>query len=849
MRALLGAAVVAAAASAVVVPVPSALADADHRPAGLTTGRGLVHLANVFAGTDTNLKDQGTGGSAGNMSPAATAPFGMVSWGPRTVPDAVAYGAGYTYSDTKISGFDLTRFQGGGCAGFGDVPIMPTTEPVTESPALPFSNVLDETLTAGFDHQHESASPGAYSVELNPGTKRAVGVELGTTTRAGVGRFTFPASASTGTVVVNAGGGRDAVDHAAVRILPGGRVVEVRAGNGRFCENPLGTTLNVVMRFDRPFASHAVWQGQRLREGGSSASSRALVGIGYTPGFGGLPADVPYYPADTAQAGAVLRFPVARHRTVGVRIGLSYVSLQGARAALRHEVAGRGLDEVRRETTARWARLLGRVRVAGGADIDRRMLATTMYQSLLSPQVIGDVDGRFPALDGRVHKAHGWNAYSQMSLWDEYRTHAQLLALVAPRQARDMARSLLADARIAGFLPRWPAGASSPNIMVGDPAIPFLAALEAFGVRGFNRRAALAAAVHGAASNGVDDERLSDVLSGAAKDTSGLRRGTYAERPGNPLYQRLHYVPAEVDTTTNTTGGIVLIASSAVVWGSASTSLEYATADFATSRLAAAVCDRATEREFLERAGWWRESFNPASGYIEPRSVTGVFLPGSETGSAHGFVEGDGSQYTFMVPFDVAGLGRALGGPKALVKRLDALFTKLNDGPNSPYAFLGNEPQLATPYEYIWAGRPDRTQDIVHRALDGMYAPTRDGYPGNTDGGTMTSWWLFNAIGLFPAIAGDDVLTVGAPRFSRVVVSLPRGHELQIVSPGGTRSRPFVASASLNGRPLDAAWLRYSQLKKGATLRLATSSRASTWAREGNAPPSYSANTPPRRCG
>jgi predicted alpha-1,2-mannosidase len=850
MRPQLGGSAAAAALVATLLagaPLSSAGAG-PARPEPLLTGAQLVKLANVFAGTDTNLKDQGTGGSAGNMSPAATAPFGMLSWGPRTVPDAVAYGAGYTYSDSTISGFDLTRFQGGGCTGFGDVPITPTTATVTASPARPLSGPLIPALNATFDHRHESASPGRYSVELNPGTSRAVGVDLSATTRAGVGRFRFPTAAGTGTVVVNAGGGRDAVDRAEVRVRPGRRVVEIRSGDGRFCEDPLGVTLNVVMRFDRPFASHAVWQGQGFREGGTSASSHALVGIGYTPGFGGLPPNVPGDPSDTAQAGAVLRFPVAKDRTVGVRVGLSYVSMRGARAALRHEVAGRSVASVRRATAARWARLLGRVRVAGGDPVDRRMLATTLYQSLLSPQVIGDADGRFPALDGRIHRAHGWTAYSQMSLWDEYRTHAQILALVAPRQASDMARSLLADERIAGFLPRWPAGASSPNIMVGDPAVPFLADLAAFGVRGFSRRAALRAAVHGAASNGLDDERLGDVVAGATKDSSGLRRGTYAERPANPLYQKLHYVPAELDTSTNTTGGIILLASSAIVWGSASTSLEYATADFATSRLAAAVCDRATEREFLRRAGWWRASFNPASGYVEPRTLAGLFLPISKTGVAHGFVEGDGSQYTFMVPFDVAGLGRAIGGKQALVSRLNALFTKLNDGPNSPYAFLGNEPQLATPYEYLWAGRPDRTEDVVHRSLDSMYAATPDGYPGNTDGGTMTSWWLFNAIGLFPAIAGDDVLTVGAPRFSRVVVSLPNGRKLRIVVPGGTRSKPYVDSASLNGHELGKAWLRYSQLADGATLRLQTAGGPSKWARDGAAPPSYSATSPTRSC-
>jgi putative alpha-1,2-mannosidase len=101
---------------------------------------------------------------------------------------------------------------------------------------------------------------------------------------------------------------------------------------------------------------------------------------------------------------------------------------------------------------------------------------------------------------------------------------------------------------------------------------------------------------------------------------------------------------------------------------------------------------------------------------------------------------------------------------------------------------------------------------------------------------------------LFPAIAGDDVLTVGAPRFSRVVVSLPNGRKLRIVVPGGTRSKPYVDSASLNGHELGKAWLRYSQLADGATLRLQTAGGPSKWARDGAAPPSYSATSPTRSC-
>ena len=150
---------------------PRPVVEAGQSQSRLTTGAQLVRLANVFAGTDTKLADQHTGGSAGNMSPAATAPFGMLSWGPRTSPDTVAFGAGYTYSDTKITGFDLDRFQGGGCAGFGDVPIMPTTAAITSSPAHP-QHQYGSALTATFNHQHEAASPGRYAVTLNPGRRR-----------------------------------------------------------------------------------------------------------------------------------------------------------------------------------------------------------------------------------------------------------------------------------------------------------------------------------------------------------------------------------------------------------------------------------------------------------------------------------------------------------------------------------------------------------------------------------------------------------------------------------------------------------------------------------------------------
>lgn len=822
------AAVVTLCASVVVTP---AVAQTTPSSSAFTTGSQLYGLADLFAGTDTTLADQGTGGSAGGASPAAAAPFGMLEWGPHTSPDASNYAAGYSYRDTTISGFSVNRFQGGGCAGLGDLPFMPTLAPVTTSPAQLASSDLNPALSAAFDHAHETALPGSYAVTLNPTSTTPIRVSLVASTRAGIATVTFPAGARTGSIVLNAGGSASADHSAAISIDPQTGDGSATIVNGGFCSQPNTYTLHTAFRFDEPIASTGTWQRGTFQESGTSASDTAVLPVNYTPAPG-LPATAPGDPSGTAQAGLVVRFDLSHSHTVHLRVGLSYVSDAGARSALTTEVGDQSAATVAAATRARWVRLLGRVSVAGGRTDDRRELATTLYQSLLSPQVASDEDGSYPGLDGRTHVipgAPGHAAYTMMSLWDEYRTHAQLLALLAPHESADMAATLLADARDAGYLPRWPTIGASPTIMIGDPAVPFLADLAAFGIA-VDRPAIVRAALHDIASNGADD---------AAPGLS-----PYAARPGGPAYNQLHYVPAELDTTTNTTGGLESTFVPSTVWGSASLGLEYATADFAAARLAASACDQADAASLRTRAGWWTNNVDPQTRTAAPRSLLGFFEGGSETGSAHGFAEGDGDQYTFMVPFDVAGLRARLGGTSAMRSRLDTFFTQLNAGPASQYAFLGNEPGLSTPYEYHWLGRPDRSADIVRRAMRALYAPRPDGYPGNTDGGTMTAWWVFGALGLYPAIPGDDALTLIAPLFPYIKIALPTGHTLRIDAAGASATQRYITRATLNGSAVTRDWLRYADLRSGGTLALGVALRPATWGTHTSAPPSYAATTP-----
>jgi putative alpha-1,2-mannosidase len=192
------------------------------------------------------------------------------------------------------------------------------------------------------------------------------------------------------------------------------------------------------------------------------------------------------------------------------------------------------------------------------------------------------------------------------------------------------------------------------------------------------------------------------------------------------------------------------------------------------------------------------------------------------------------------VPYDVGGLIAAMGGRDATTRRLDAFFGKLNAGPNADHAYLGNEPTLGTPWIYAWLGQPQKTQRIVRRALLTLYNPSPKGYPGNDDLGTMSAWYVLASLGLYPAIPGTDVLTLGSPLFAHARLRLTGG-TLHVDAPGASDRTAYVGRVSWRGARVARPWLRWGQLRRGGTLdfRLATTARA-RWGRSASgSPPSF----------
>jgi len=715
----------------------------------------------------------GTGGfptyTSGDDIPGVTVPFGMVRLSPDTrffIGSWLGDGntvstAGYYYGDNRIIGFSHTRLIGTGASEGGHFRVIPATGEEGQK------NYTEGRFNK-FSHKEEVAFPGYYAVRL---PEQGVLAELTASEHSGVHRYTFSKKEKPHILIdVSSAMGNGRAVEGEVQIYPEmqevtGTIKTFGSFSGRYG----GIRVYFSAYFSEPFSSYSVWSGKDLMKDQSSVKGDKIG------------ADLSF---DTSGSGKV----------VILKMGISYVSVENARINRETETGHAGFDEILSETQQKWEDKLSLIKIEGGSDEQKRIFFSALYRSLQMPTLFNDVNGDYMGFDKKIHKTDNFRYFTDLSLWDTFRTIHPLFTLIVPKDQRDMMVSLIKMCEQGGVLPRWPSGYGYTGSMLGASADIVITESYLKGIRNFDVETAYQAMRK--AALGID-----------------IPKEGFKPRENMTECLKFKYCPADLmDEAVSKT-------------------LEYAYADDAISKLAKALGHEEDAVLFASHAGFYKNVWNPETQYFQPRNASGQFVEkfkplmlvylDLDNEYTDDYTEGSALQWRWAVFFDPMGLISLFKDRKYFVDELDNFFAQsdptLGAWYPGAYYWHGNEPDIHAAYLFNSAGRPDLTQKWVRWILDNKYGTDYDGIDGDDDAGTLSAWYIFSALGFYP-VAGSDNYQIGAPLFKKA--ELKTGNNiLTIIADNYAPQNKYVRKVWLNDIPLDRFWLKHSELINGGTLR------------------------------
>ena len=704
-------------------------------------------------------------GAAGCVVPVAAAPFGMVQLG----PDTYFTSSGYHYDHDVIYGFSHTHKSGGGGTDFQDIMFFPVA-----GSAWQRLKVYPDRVGSRFSHEREHVEPGYYRVRLLDSDIEA---ELTATSRCGMHRYAYP-------------------DGAARQLI-----VDLKHG----CQH--STTIFADEDFDTVKVSRLEWVDERTVRGFRISNGWAPEQhVYFYAEFSEPIRSCRFFDRGRSVEGirelegtdvrAVLNFGGRDGRPLVARVGISPVSMEGARENLSAEIKGWNFDRVRSSAYSAWNEQLSAVRIEGGEPSRREVFYTSLYYAMLYPMLYSDVTGEYRSSDSKVYRGDFRYFAGVLSLWDTFRAQNPLIAILRPDVTRDLMKTMLEHYRHCGQLPIWTLAGVENMCMIGYHSMPVIADAYSKGIRDF------------------DAEALYEAMKASSdRDTFGYFLKAFR---GARHYNRYGYVPCDLEIT------------------SVSKTLEYCYDDWCIAQMARMLGREEDYERYIERAGRYRNLFDSSLRFMRGRLSDGSWrTPFDPFLSNHyregdDFCEGTSWQWTFFVPHDGKGLIDLFGGRELFVAKLDSLFTVSSeihgDNPAPDITGLigqyaqGNEPGHHTLYMYNYAGEPWKAQRRIADVLYTLYDVSPEGICGNDDTGQMSAWYVMSSMGFYPVTHGRAVYFVGTPIFPEVKLRHGRG-VLTVRANGVSRENRYIQSASLNGRPFTKNWLSHEELFGGdATL-------------------------------
>jgi len=678
---------------------------------------------------DTRIGTKGESLACGYSFIGATYPFGMVQFTPSF------------FSPQK--GFVVTQLSGAGCSNMGNFPVVPMAGNLKDSPFN--MNSLDPFESVN------NASAGYLSVN----SKDDITSRLTVTKRSAIAQFKFKNSKK-GTIIIGSGVNSSDAKHiknSEINITSS-TTCEGFTEGGDFCGTETPYKVYFAAEFDRPANELGTWSGNEL--------TQSLINKG-------------------KNSGAFFTFSTENNNEVNYRIAISFVSIENAKENLMSEKLNTSFDGYLTNTQNVWNKHLSKIKISTTNDDKKIQFYTNFYHSLIHPNIVSDINGDYMGADFKVYNnSNGKEHYSSFSVWDTYRTQAQLLAMLFPKESSEMMQSLVNFAEQAGGYGRWILANIETGIMQGDPTPILISNSFAFGAKDFDHKKAYKYMYNGAMVPRLNSQK-----------------------------QEIRPYLTEYINNGHTFASMML---------------EYTSSDFAIGQFALQALNKKNDAKlFIDRSQNWNNIYNPKIKWLNSKYPNNVWKD-----ITHDWREGTYKNYFWMVPYNLKGLINKIGGNEFAEKRLDTLFTRLDAKYEDDWFAAGNEPDFQVPWTYNWINKPNKTSQTISRILNEQYNSSVSGLPGNDDLGTMGAWYVFASIGLYPMIPGVGGFSINIPAFENISIDLPNNNSLIIDKTGPDNF--FIKSLSFDKTAHNSTWINWDKISKGGVLSFEiTNNNQSNW--------------------
>jgi predicted alpha-1,2-mannosidase len=738
-------------------------------------GLSPVDYVNPFIGVSTSTSAAGVYHGLGKTFPGATTPYGMVQVNPNTITGG-DNSPGYSYEHKTIEGFAFTQMSGVGWFGdLGNFLVMPTTGELKKIAGKEDGSIAG--YRSRYDKASEVAEAGFYSVNL---IDYGINVQSSATPRCGILKFTFPENENARIQIDLARrvGGTAVEQYIKVvdkYTVKGWMKCTPNGGGWGNGEGKADYTVHFFARFSKPLENYGFWSADIPDSW--SRKKDDVVSIPYLMRVSESPVITGKEEMKGKHLGFYTEFPTRKEEEITLKVGISFVDMEGAERNFNAEIAGMNFDDVRMQARAQWNKELSRIKISGGTDEEKTIFYTALYHTMIDPRIYTDVDSRYVGGDGAIYSTEGtFTKRTIFSGWDVFRSQFPLQTIINPHLVSDQINSLITLAEQSGrkYYERWEIVNAYSGCMLGNPAISVLADAYTKGIRTFDTEKAYI----------------------YAKNSS--------HRFGN---DKLGYTPSEFCI---------------------SHTLEYAYTDWCISQLASALGKDEDAVEFHNKGQAYRNIFDKEKGWFRPRSADGSWVPWIENAritEGYGCIETNPYQQGWFVPHDIEGMVELMGGREAVLADLTEFFDKTpQDLLWNNYYNHANEPVHFVPFLFNRLGEPWNTQKWSRHICKNAYRNEVEGIVGNEDAGQMSAWYVLTSSGIHPSCPGSPRFEITSPVFDRIAFQLDsdyfQGEKFTIIAHNNTPANIYIQKALLNGKEYDKCYLDFSAIADGGTLEL-----------------------------